>query len=180
MKKAVILEELGKCFLIAFLNNASPDKLINQIFLYLKCSYCEPNLSSPNKKKKKGRLCGTRGFTTGRALSQICFGFLFFIPQQRGPSTKLLITEWTAVMSPDATRDFLILDQNNLMFDLRWRKPEPIVTIWCGIQLAVLFSPLSFLCVRLVRVLNTPAHARCKRQRRSCGSRAIWAYTENP
>lgn len=96
------------------------------------------------KNKKKGRLCGTRGFTTGRALSQICFGFLFFIPQQRGPSTKLLITEWTAVMSPDATRDFLILDQNNLMFDLRWRKPEPIVTIWCGIQLAVLFSPPFF------------------------------------
>lgn len=49
-KKTVILEELGKCCLIAFLNNASPDKLINQIVLYLKCSYCEPNLSSPNKK----------------------------------------------------------------------------------------------------------------------------------
>ena len=169
MKKAVILEELGKCFLIAFLNNASPDKLINQIFLYLKCSYCEPNLSSPNK--KKGRLCGTRGFTTGRALSQICFGFLFFILQQRGPSTKLLITEWTAVMSPDATRDFLILDQNNLMFDLRWRKPEPIVTIWCGIQLAVLFSPFFSFCSAGPGFKHTGS-CEMQRQTRSCSSRA--------
>lgn len=62
MKKAVILEELGKCFLIAFLNNASPDKLINQIVLYLKCSYCEPNLSSPNKKKKKGEAVRDKRF----------------------------------------------------------------------------------------------------------------------
>ena len=52
MKKAVILEELGKCFLIAFLNNASPDKLINQIFLYLRCSYCEANLSSSNERRE--------------------------------------------------------------------------------------------------------------------------------
>lgn len=32
-EKAVILVQLGKCFLIAFLNNASLDKLINQMSL---------------------------------------------------------------------------------------------------------------------------------------------------
>lgn len=73
MKKAVILEELGKCFLIAFLNNASPDKLINQIFLYLKCSYCEPNLSSPNKKREA---VWDKGFY----YSQSSFTDLFWIP----------------------------------------------------------------------------------------------------
>lgn len=149
MKKAVILEDLGKCFLIAFLNNASPDKLINQIFLYLKCSYCEPNLSFPNK--KKGRLCGTRGFTTAKALSQICFGFLLFILQQRGLGTKLLITEWTAVMSPDATGDFLILDQNNhvwLEIKKTWANSDHMV--WNSISSS--FFPPSFLSFKLVWV----------------------------
>lgn len=74
-------------------------------------------------KQKKRESVRDKGFYCSQSsLSQICFGFLLFILQQRGPATKLLITEWTAVMSPDASRDFLILDQNNLMFDLRWKK----------------------------------------------------------
>lgn len=167
-KIAVILEELGKCFLIAFLNNASPDKLINQIFLYFKCSYYEPNLSSLNKKRRQ---CGTRGFTTAKALSQICFGFLFFILQQRGPGTKLLISEWTAVMSPDATGDFLILAQYNLMFDLRWKRPEPTVTIWWKIQLAL--SPFLFFFYR-----SSFIHSRFSEMHRQMRSCQLQAFVE--
>lgn len=93
---------------------------------------------------KKGGCVG-QGFY----YSQSSFTDLFWIPplysSTKRPGTKLLITEWTALMPLDATRDFLILDQNNLMFDLRWKKPESIVTIWCKFQLAFIFFPLSCL-----------------------------------
>lgn len=53
-EKAVILVQLGKCFLIAFANNASLDKLINQISVKnLKCSEREQRrpISDPPKTK---------------------------------------------------------------------------------------------------------------------------------
>lgn len=134
-----------------FFNNASPDKLINQIFLNLKCRNCEPIWAPQKKKKKKHKkqgCVGTSAFTTAKALSPICFGFLLFILWQRGPSTKLLITEWTAVMSPDATQDFLFWEENNLMFDLRFKKKKKknaaMVTIWWEIQLVSPF--IIFVC----------------------------------
>lgn len=65
-------------------------------------------------------------------------------------------------MSPDATGNCLIWEQNNLMFDLRFKRRGKKVTIWCTFQLAFFLFPflLPFLCKASLG-LNTLARVRC-------------------